>query len=68
MVKVDKVSVFFQRTHCLVYGKFLKHLVETDSITIIYYERPSFTYKTNYKKTIDVLWNTDLDAGGMTRN
>ena len=62
MVKVDKVSLFFQRTHCLVYGKFLKHLMETDAggrseaenISIIYYEQPSFTYKTDYKKTIEI--------------
>ena len=62
MVKVDKVSLFFQRTHCLVYGKFLKHLMETDTITIIYYKQPSFTYKTDYKKTIDDLWSTDLET------
>ena len=70
MVKVNKVSLFFQRTHCLVYGKFLKHLMDTDArgrseaetITIIYYKRPSFTYKTNYKKTIDDLWSTDLET------
>ena len=40
MVKVDKVSLFFQRTHCPVYGKFLKHLMETDDITIIYSKHP----------------------------
>ena len=31
MVKVNKVSLFFQRTHCLVYGKFLKHPMDTDA-------------------------------------
>ena len=55
MVIVDKVSPFFQRTHCLVYGKFLQHLMDTDNITIMYYKQPSFTYKTDYKKTIDDL-------------
>ena len=62
MAMVDKVSLFFQRTHCLVYGKFLKHLMETENITVIYYKQPSFTYKTDYKKTIDDLWSTDLET------
>ena len=62
MVKVDEVSLFFQRTYSLVCGRFLKHLMETDSITIIYYQRPSFTYKAVYKKTIDDLWSTDLET------
>ena len=62
MAMVDKVSLFFQRTRCLVYGKFLKHLMQTDNITIKYYKQPSFTYKTDYKKTIDDLWSTDVET------
>ena len=62
MVMVDKVSFFFQRTHCLVHGKFLKQLMETDNITSIYYKQPSFTYKADHKKTIDDLWSTDLET------
>ena len=43
----------------MIYGKFLKNYA--DMVEIIYYKIPSNTYKVNYKKLINELWELKLD-------
>ena len=59
LVKSKVRHLFFNRTYNLIYGKFLKTYAE--NVEIIYYKIPSNTYKVNYKKLINELWELKLD-------
>ena len=59
LVKSKRRNLFFNRTYNLIYGKFLKKY--SDDVEVIYYKIPSNTYKVNYKKLVDELWNLKLD-------
>ena len=59
LVKSKIKNLFFNRTYSLIYGKFLKKYA--DDVEVIYYKIPSNTYKVNYKKIVDELWNLKLD-------
>ena len=54
LVKPKKQALFFNKIHCLVYHKFLKHYA--DKCEILYYKEPSRVHKVNYtnliKKTV----------------
>ena len=52
-------NLLFNMTYSLIYGKFLKKYA--DDVEVIYYKIPSNTYKVNYKKLIDELWEFKLD-------
>ena len=59
LVKSKIKNLFFDRTYSLIYGKFLKKYA--DYVEVIYYKIPSNTYKVNYKKLINELWELKLD-------
>ena len=59
LVKSKVRNIFFNRTYNLIYGKFLKTYY--DDVEVIYYKIPSNTYKVNYKKLINELWELKLD-------
>ena len=59
LVKSRIRNMFFNRTYNLIYGKFLKKYY--DDVEVIYYKIPSNTYKVNYKKLINELWELKLD-------
>ena len=59
LVKSKVRNLFFNRTYNLIYGKFLKKYY--DDVEVIYYKIPSNTYKVNYKKLINELWELKLD-------
>ena len=59
LVKSKVRNLFFNRTYNLIYGKFLKKYY--DDVEAIYYKNPSNTYKVNYKKLINELWELKLD-------
>ena len=58
LVKPTKRSLFFNKSYCLVYGKFLKHF--TKQCKILYYKQPSRIYKVDYRKITAELWKTDI--------
>ena len=58
LVKPKKKALFFNKTHCLVYGMFLKHYA--DKCDILYYKEPSRVYNVNYRKIANDLWNTNI--------
>ena len=57
-MKPKEQALFFNKTHCLVYGKFLKHYA--DKCEILHYKEPSRVYKVNYTKLIKQLWATEI--------
>ena len=58
LVKPKEQALLFNKTHCLVYGKFLKHYA--DKCEILHYKEPSRVYKVNYTKLIKQLWATEI--------
>ena len=50
--------VFFNKAHCLVYGKFLKRY--GDKCEVLYYKQPSGVYKVHYATLIKQLWATEI--------
>ena len=58
LVKPREQALFFNKTHCLVYHKFLKHYA--DKCEILYYKEPSRVYKVNYAKLVKQLWATEI--------
>ena len=61
MVEVKACNIFFNKKYNLVYGKFLRKLLEaTTEIRIICYKIPSFIHKVNYGQIVDELWETEL--------
>ena len=61
MVEVKASNVFFGKRYSLVYGKFLRKLLDTNNeITTICYKIPSFIHKVNYDQVVNELWETDI--------
>ena len=58
LVKPKKQALFFNKIHCLVYHKFLKHYA--DKCEILYYKEPSRVHKVNYTNLIKKLWATEI--------
>ena len=58
LVKCTGEAMFFNKTYCLVYGQFLKHLHKKRKI--LYYKEPSRVYNVDYKKTVNKLWATEI--------
>ena len=58
LVKCTGEAMFFNKTYCLVYGQFLKHLHK--KCKILYYEEPSRVYNVDYKKIVNKLWATEI--------
>ena len=63
MVKVSNANVMFNKKHNLIYGKFLKKLIEKGvKCDILYYKQPSHIHKVDYKQIIDGLWAEQISA------
>ena len=63
MVKVSNANIMFNKKHNLIYGKFLKKLIEKGvECNILYYKQPSHIHKVDYKQIIDDLWAEQLSA------
>ena len=60
-IRSKKRNLFFNKTYCFVYGKFLKHQNLAD-VEIIAYKTPSNIYKVDYKKLVETLWKTDIST------
>ena len=58
LMKPKEKALFFNKTHCLEYGMFLKHYA--DKYEIVYYKEPSRVYNVSYKKITNDLWNTNI--------
>ena len=58
-VKSRVKNMFFNKSHNLIYGKFLKYY--SDVVEIIYYKTPSNIKKVNYKQLIKDLWDNKFD-------
>ena len=58
MVKPKEQSLFFNKAHCLICGKFLKHYA--DKCEILYYQEPSRVYKVNDTKLTKQFWATEI--------
>lgn len=54
-----KASLFFQKSHQLCFGMYVKKF---NDLQVLYVKRPSNVYKVDYKKLVDDLWATDIDA------
>ena len=50
-------NIFFQRSHQLIYGMFLKQM---NNMSILYVKRPSNIFTVDYKKLIDTLYATHI--------
>ena len=50
--------MILNKTHCLVYGKFLRHYA--DKREILHYKEPSRVYKVNYTKLVKQLRATEI--------
>ena len=55
MSNAKKRHIMLNKTHCLIYGKFLKH--HLGNVEILHYKTPSNTYKVNFEKLIKKLWD-----------
>ena len=54
-------NIFFNKIHCLVYGKLLKQLLKDGVIAkILYYKQPSFKHKVYYQKYVDELFDEHI--------
>ena len=63
MVKVANANIMFNKKHNLIYGKFLKKLIEKGvKCNILYYKQPSHIHKVDYKQIIDDLWAEPISA------
>ena len=63
MVKVANANIMFNKKHNLIYGKFLKKLIEKGvKCDILYYKQPSHIHKVDYKQIIDDLWAEQISA------
>ena len=58
LVKANGEAMFFNKTYCLVYGQFLKHLHK--KCKILYYKEPSRVYNVDYMKIVNKLWATEI--------
>ena len=63
MVRVSNANIMFNKKHNLIYGKFLKKLIEKGvKCDILYYKQPSHIHKVDYKQIIDDLWAEQISA------
>ena len=63
MVRVANANIMFNKKHNLIYGKFLKKLIEKGvKCDILYYKQPSHIHKVDYKQIIDDLWAEQISA------
>ena len=61
MVQVSSSNIFFNKKYNLVYGKFLKKLIENKTdLNIICYKKPYYIHKVNYSDVVDELNQTFL--------
>jgi len=58
-IKSNENNAFFNKTHNLCYGQFLKYLPK-DNLEILYVKKPSMIANVNYKEVIDELYNTKI--------
>ena len=60
----NKTCLMFNKTHNLVYGKFLKEFMNENNdsqFEILYYKTPSFIHKVDYKSINAELWKAVID-------
>ena len=61
MVQVYSSNIFFNKKYNLVYGKFLKKMIENKTdLNIICYKKPYYIHKVNYSDVVDELNQTML--------
>ena len=61
MVQISSSNIFFNKKYNLVYGKFLKKLIENKTdLNIICYKKPYYIHKVNYSDVVDELNQTFL--------
>ena len=61
MVQVYSSNIFFNKKYNLVYGKFLKKMIENKTeLKIICYKKPYYIHKVNYSDVVDELNQTVL--------
>ena len=59
MVEVYEGNIFFNKKINIIYGKFLRKLLEDNvKLKIIYYKQPSHIHKVDYDKVVGELWDT----------
>ena len=58
LVKPKEKALFFNKTHCLVYGMFLKYYA--DKCETLYYKEASRVYNVYYRKITNNLCNTNI--------
>ena len=59
MVEVYEGNIFFNKKINIIYGKFLRKLLEDNvQLKIIYYKQPSHIHKVDYDKVVGELWDT----------
>ena len=63
MVEVDVSNIFFNKKYNLIYGKFLRKMLEKNQkIKIICYKQPHFIHKVNYSNIVNELWEAEIDT------
>ena len=59
MVEVYEGNMFFNKKINLIYGKFLRKMVENEvKLKIICYKQPCYIHKVDYSKVVNDLWDT----------
>ena len=59
MVEVYEGNMFFNKKINLIYGKFLRKMVENGvKLNIICYKQPCYIHKVDYSKVVNDLWDT----------
>ena len=59
MVEVYEGNIFFNKKINIIYGKFLRKLLEDNvKLKIIYHKQPSHIHKVDYDKVVGELWDT----------
>ena len=59
MVEVYEGNMFFNKKNNLIYGKFLRKMVENEvKLKIICYKQPCYIHKVDYSKVVNDLWDT----------
>ena len=64
MVEAQNASMIFNKKRNLIYGKYLKKLINKQNIKcdILYYKQPSYIHKVDYGKVIDDLWAEQIST------
>lgn len=58
IVKVKKPNLFLNKKICLIFGLFLKYMIE--DVEIIYYKEPSFVFDCDYESIVDELYKNKI--------